>query len=552
VAQLASILLSTANSSPSSQAAQSHQPDSVAFDFPTMLSRASSSEHAASGRSTSGAPASDGASGINAGSARTLFSGKIQSLLEKGVSLDRISNAIASKLVALADGKNGSCTKATEARVAAVAAYLKQGESGAQDAQTTANDIVKKVVTLLSALGHQNASTDASGVASSTDAGKILDASQAGDTPITQSTPQSTTHATNQATAQVTTQTLTQAEPAAGTLQYALAALLLPSRQGPPSLSALSSDSSSGSAPLPLVPAVSTALAAPVGAQAAPMTSLPQASAGSIDAQSTGPRVDTGLQAIAAGEGTALERALIRAAGASVVREPMLAGDARGSSLAALSASLDQLFGEAMGQGTTSSNTPGGSGTGPVQTADPMPSLMAAFGLTDGAAQGSAGTRSTSAPTVAQSPIPLDEIMDQIVSGLSLKNFHDNPTVSIALNPPDLGRLSVKISVSDSNVTASVVTPSSEVQSALLAHRSQLDQLFASAGLKLGNLNVDVSGQGLGEEAASRQAQRESFLAAQARASRPIENMACGDSAKQESGPSMLGSVNLNLLDQLV
>lgn len=555
MAQIASIFLSTANSSPSSQAAQSYQPDSVESDFPTMLSQASFSANAASGTSMSSAPASDGANGVNADSATNAFSGKVQSLLKNGVSLDRISNAIASKLVALADGKSGSSDKATAARVAAVAAYLKQGEPGAQDAKTTANDIAQKVVVLLSALRQQNASSGANGAASIIDSGKILDALPAGDTPTTQAPIHSTA------------QTGTQAAPATGTLLSALAALLPLSRQGmafpsasssnssltqsAESLTAKGSDLSTSSTPSNAIDATASAMQA----GSAPSTIGAQASAGSNTAESTGgaqatgPSVDSGLEAIAAGEGTALERALIRAAGASVARESTLATSQSDASLAAISASLDQLFEEATAQGGAGPNTlrtPGGMGGAGGVAADsvlgsiPLGAQVGAFGLAGGVAQRSAGTSSTSGPASAQSPSPLDEIMDQVVSGLSMKNFHDNPTVSIALNPPDLGRLNVKISVVDSNVTASVVAPSSEVQNALLAHRAQLDQLFASAGLKLGSLNVDVSGEGLNEEAANQQTQRENILAAPARATSPLEKTAAAHFA------------NLNLLNQLV
>jgi len=244
-----------------------------------------------------------------------------------------------------------------------------------------------------------------------------------------------------------------------------------------------------------------------------------------------------------------LERALLRAANVDVTRSASSLTTQVDTTLASLSSSLEDMFGSAGSSAATATVAKAATGnqSGLLDT-----SLGdASMALVNGTSSSTSQTSFSSALASAQSPLDVDDIMDQVVQGLSVKNFTDNPTVNITLNPPNLGQLNVKISVTDSTVNATVVTQSSDVRSVLLDNRAQLDQVFASAGLKLGSLNVDVSGQGLQQEADRRQAQRESVFAASNTVS-GISSDTTSDVSTQTTGPSLLGSVDLSLLNQLV
>jgi flagellar hook-length control protein FliK len=597
VAQIASTS-STATSPPSSQVAQSKKTDNPESVFLAMLTQASQTTDLNTGTGKSALLTSTTTNAVQSTSKLNLFSGKIKSLLDKGVSLDRISNAIATKLVALSGAKPGP---GTNNKISAVATYLKQGESSGQNSQTTADHLVKKVSTLLAALKDQASSTNNSD--SSSDSGNILDASQAGDTPtatadvIPVSDPTTTSNSfasSMSSSASSNTATTTTAQPDTSLL-YALAALsntpnvsqaqpAMPTTTqasasvsgsndattgGIPTLTdLLQSMSASGNANT--APPDTASINTPAGAvsnaalssdsnSVATTVNTQRTTAGDTSAQTnaqltlgqasleTALNVGTSLNAIAAGQGTSLERALIRAANVSVARDEISGVGTTNATLTALSNSLDQLLGTNADDDTDLDSSP----VTPVQTATSDTSLAdASLALAQSPNQSNTQTSFASALTSAKNTHNVDEIMEQVVHGLSVQNFKDNPTVHMTLNPPDLGRLTIKISVNDSTVTANVVAQSSDVQKTLLDNRSQLDQVFASAGLKLGSLNVDVSGQGLGQEADRQQAQRNSVFTSAVTDNNSTDDTSA--SAQATNGPSMLNSVNLSLLNQLV
>ena len=554
MAQIASINVSTASSSPSSQIANSPTPDSPEAEFLAMLTQASNSANGFTSGDKGGISTSNGANSAGTqslDSPTSQLETQITQLLNNGISLDQLTKAIASKLFSLTGGASGADTAD---KVNAVARYLRQGESSTQDPATTAKDIVAKVKALVTALQQQKSLNS-----TPTDSGNILDASQAGETPTT-STTASTTTSTSQPASPPDTSALPSAGNAFAAALHALqtATTAPASATTPPASTAVSTPQSPPAANAPVTASVDQAAMGSTLAQLVQSVQSPQSPSADASSQDqaaaaaapaptgsgSGLQVGTDLNAIASGQGTALGRALLRAVNVDVSRTTSTLAAQVDSTLSTLSASLDDLM--------TSSGS--AAGTGAKASAASGPAAIDSS-LSDAAAalmnpSSSSGSQTSFVSTLAnaQAPVNVDDIMEQVVHGLSIKNFTDSPTVNIALNPPSLGELSIKLTVSDSTVNATVITQSNDVRNILLENRSQLDQVLANAGLKLGSLNVDVNGQGLQQDADRRQAQRQQVFA---------PTLSSGDTGTdaapvQSSGPSMLGSVDLNLLNQLV
>ncbi len=482
--------------------------------FLSLLTQASvasnSTENAASSAS-----ASTSASG-------TLLQ-QLTQLLHSGVSIDQLTTTIAGQLLQIAGGTHAS---SSSVQVKAVANYLRQGEHDGQDPATTAKDLLKKIKTLLSALQQPS-----SPMVPLVNATALLSAAQ--------NTPTTTVPTPNSSTG-------------SDAFSTALAALQAQSASAAATHSSNAPAASTAATVAPAPPS-GAAASAPESATSQPQT-LGQASLGASSESpstpaSSGLHVSTDLGSIAAGQGTALERALLRAANVDVARTAASLSNQLETSLASLSASLEEAFASSSSVASVGGAVSPISAVAAPESADTS-LAQSALGLVGSASQNTGQTSFAASVASAQSPMNVDDVMDQVVTGLSIKNFTDNPTVKISLNPPHLGALSVKITVNDNTVSANVVTQSGAVRSLLLDQQNQLSTVFAQAGLKLGSLTVDLSGQGLGQEADRRQAQRQEVLAA---------NAGLGISATPEqalseptSGPSLLGSVNMQLLNQLV
>ena len=62
------------------------------------------------------------------------------------------------------------------------------------------------------------------------------------------------------------------------------------------------------------------------------------------------------------------------------------------------------------------------------------------------------------------------------------------------LQPEHLGDVSLKLTVTGSTITASIIAQNADVRHALLSNQQQLARSLAEAGLSLGKFSVDVSG----------------------------------------------------------
>lgn len=156
------------------------------------------------------------------------------------------------------------------------------------------------------------------------------------------------------------------------------------------------------------------------------------------------------------------------------------------------------------------------------------------------------------APIGAPNPADPNNVVDQVLKGIFLRNAGDATEVRMKLQPANLGDVHVKLNVNNGNVSAIIIASTAEVRDTLLANQNQLSRHFADAGLKLQQFSVDVGG-GQGNPFA--QQQSSSNGRASSRGMLTSADEAEGDaiqSAIPTFGPPILAGVNRGLLDYLV
>lgn len=98
------------------------------------------------------------------------------------------------------------------------------------------------------------------------------------------------------------------------------------------------------------------------------------------------------------------------------------------------------------------------------------------------------------APQTPPPSFDAEEVIAQIVKSVSMRTTDAGSHVNLRLQPESLGNVSMKISVSGSQINAVVTAQNADVRDLLLAGAQQLARSFAGAGLKLGSFSVNVSG----------------------------------------------------------
>jgi flagellar hook-length control protein FliK len=103
-------------------------------------------------------------------------------------------------------------------------------------------------------------------------------------------------------------------------------------------------------------------------------------------------------------------------------------------------------------------------------------------------------TQATTTPTApTNAPAPHAAVPVENASLVSpLKSVH------LAVDPPELGRVDLRITVSDQRVYASVATERSDVGQYLMNHQPQLQAGLQAYGLDLSGFRVDVDARGPG------------------------------------------------------
>lgn len=87
-----------------------------------------------------------------------------------------------------------------------------------------------------------------------------------------------------------------------------------------------------------------------------------------------------------------------------------------------------------------------------------------------------------------------EAVIAQIVKSVSMRTTDAGTHVNLRLQPESLGDVSMKITVSGTQIDAVVIAQNADVRDLLAANAAQLARSFAGAGLKLGSFSVNVSG----------------------------------------------------------
>ena len=104
------------------------------------------------------------------------------------------------------------------------------------------------------------------------------------------------------------------------------------------------------------------------------------------------------------------------------------------------------------------------------------------------------------APVATQQAIDPSALIEQMIKGMQMRtNQQGASEIRLHLTPENLGTVSLKLTVSGSQISASVVAQNADVKHALVANHHQLAQSLADAGLTLSGFSVDVSGGDAGQ-----------------------------------------------------
>ncbi|MEO6912458.1 MAG: flagellar hook-length control protein FliK [Candidatus Baltobacteraceae bacterium] len=92
--------------------------------------------------------------------------------------------------------------------------------------------------------------------------------------------------------------------------------------------------------------------------------------------------------------------------------------------------------------------------------------------------------------------VPLDPsaLIDQVVQGMLMRSSGNTSEVRMKLSPEHLGEVSLKLNITGTTMSASIIAQNADVRDTLLASQGQLTRSLADAGLKLTSFSVDVSG----------------------------------------------------------
>jgi flagellar hook-length control protein FliK len=123
---------------------------------------------------------------------------------------------------------------------------------------------------------------------------------------------------------------------------------------------------------------------------------------------------------------------------------------------------------------------------------------VGAFAPVQAAVQNDSVGANGSQPASQNLPSPTtadpNQVVEQILHGLSLNTVDTTSTVRMRLVPQELGDVSVKLTIEGNSVSAQVMAQTPQAHDALVAGQAQLTRAFEDAGLKLTSFNVDLAG----------------------------------------------------------
>jgi flagellar hook-length control protein FliK len=442
---------------------------------------------------------------------------QLAGLLQAGMPMSAVADAVSKKLaiaVAKATGNAGNADAQQTLQRALASALAPPGTSPPQLEQRL-SDMLTKLTSEFKTAGQQNEFS-----------GAILDAASAEDIPAQQM--KTTTGA--QAPASISSLVHSLLSGALASLQSAVAA---PAQAAVPgSLPAMPA--------LPIVPA-----------QVAQMAgfALPSAQQPDILARMLGRAANADAQRTSAKAGTADAAVSGRATNAAPNANGATGSTGTSANPGALFARLLTVIAQ-----NNSGQSSGGDGK-PADFASQQNPLLAQqhdSGSVSTAPAFSAQLTTASASSaqpqqsVAASPYTTADpqaIIEQVVTGIVMRNSGSTSEVRMRLQPDHLGDVALKLTVNGNTINASLVAQNPHVRDMLLANQQQLARSLADAGLSLGTFSVDVSG-GNGNSAGQQQAAQHRSLGK----SGALNLGLVDDEADSRFGPSIvLGAQSLVL-----
>ncbi len=175
---------------------------------------------------------------------------------------------------------------------------------------------------------------------------------------------------------------------------------------------------------------------------------------------------------------------------------------------ARFAAALAGIVSNASAASSKGSFAGGGSGQSFDQQSASQPSLstsdssvsnaVAAPGFTVTTAMQNATPTSAS---VSHAAVDANAVIEQMVKSMVMRtNAQGSSEIRLHLQPENLGDVTMKITVTGSQISANVVAANSDVRNTLMSNHQQLARTLADAGLTLSGFSVDVSGGNAGRD----------------------------------------------------
>lgn len=98
-------------------------------------------------------------------------------------------------------------------------------------------------------------------------------------------------------------------------------------------------------------------------------------------------------------------------------------------------------------------------------------------------------------------PVDANAVVEQLVKSMVMRTDQQGTSeIRLQLQPENLGTVTMKLTVSGSQVSANVVASSADVRNTIVANHQELARSLADAGLTLSGFSVDVSGGDAGND----------------------------------------------------
>jgi flagellar hook-length control protein FliK len=99
------------------------------------------------------------------------------------------------------------------------------------------------------------------------------------------------------------------------------------------------------------------------------------------------------------------------------------------------------------------------------------------------------------------SAVDPNQVIEQMVNGMTMRTLAQGTSeIRLQLQPENLGQVTMRLTVSGNQVSASVIAQSADVRNALVANQQELARSLQGAGLTLSGFSVDVSGGDAGQD----------------------------------------------------